>query len=190
MANVVFPLSRSAAAQPVAGTSGSRGSREPLGPQAKKALLDAEWEEVDLLAGVKTPPLPSEAEAEGGAVGGAETAAESQTESSWTSTCSSSTWTADEAEGRSFRRHWRDPFSCCGESFPTEEALLAHEGRMVNKYRAMCLEDECGDWFRCGRALQRHQYAKGHKGVAFHHEGRLVLGEIPSVPLLTTKEEW
>ena len=190
MSNVVFPLSRSAAAQPVAGTSGSRGSREPMGPQAKKALLDAEWEEVDLLAGVKTPPLPSEAEAEGGAVGGAETTAGGQTDSSWISTTASSTWSVESEEEKFFRKHWRDPFSCCGQSFPSEEALLAHEGRMVNRYRAMCLHDQCGRWFRCGRALHEHQYVKQHTGVAFHHEGRLTLGAIPTVPLRTTKEEW
>ena len=153
-----------------------------------------EWEEVELLAGVKTPPLPSpsETEGEGGAVGGAAAAAENVEESnlSATSWTSASAWTTDEPPTRPFRRHWRAPFACCGRAFPTEEDLLQHYGRLTNSYRARCLHKKCGLWFDCPRALRNHQVEKNHKGVAFFHEGRLRLGEIPLTPLPKFKDPW
>ena len=90
------------------------------------------------------------------------------------------------------RRPWRalHTFTCCQQAFQTEEDLLMHEGRLANRYRAQCIHEECGLWFRCGRALKDHQWEHKHKGVAFHHEGRLKLGEIPGAPLPRVKDKW
>ena len=79
---------------------------------------------------------------------------------------------------------------CCDRSFATEEELLLHEGRMANRYRARCIYEECGRWFKCGVALRNHQWEMKHHGVAFHHEGRLKLGEIPRGPLPGPKDKW
>ena len=190
LGNFAFPPQPYRTEQQTAGPSGNGASRAPVSPRSRDTVLREEWDEVDLLAGVRTPPLPSVEESDEGAVQGAEAAsggASSVEESTLTATSwMSCSWTSSDSEAgppRASRAPYRAPFTCCDKSFATEDELLRHEGRMANHYRAKCIHKECGQWFNCGVALRNHQWEMKHKGVAFHHEGRLVLGEIPGLPL-------